>query len=279
MKNHQINVRGKLMEMSNPKVMAIVNMTPDSFYDGGRYTENEAFKSRIDQVIVDGADIIDVGGMSSRPGADIIDPEEEWIRVAPAIEYIIDQYEGATISIDTIHSEVAKKALDLGVHIINDISGGAYDESIIDTAVAYDAPYIMMHMQGTPADMQRFVDYEDIILDIMKYFNTRIRRYRDRGLKDIIIDPGIGFSKTVNDNFKLINHLSSFSITDCPILVGVSRKSFIYKSLDVSKEDALAGTIAMNMVSLTNGADILRVHDVREAVECVKLYRQLSVND
>lgn len=276
MTNTKINMKGRLLEVSKPLIMGIVNVTPDSFYDGGQSNSTETALQQASDMITEGADILDIGGMSSRPGAEIITPEEEWERVAPVILAIKKAFPKIVISIDTLHSYVAEKAIQAGADIINDISGGNHDEKIIDVAIRYNVPYIMMHMQGTPKTMQDNPQYEDVTLDILKELNLKINTYRAKGLKDIIIDPGFGFGKTIEENYQLLKKLSVFKITDCPILVGISRKSMIYKVLDNSPQEALNGTTALHMVALQNGASILRVHDVKEAKEVEKLYEKLS---
>lgn len=271
MKIQSINCRGRLLTFDTPKVMGILNVTPDSFYDGGAAG---SVGDRIVEMLEHGADIIDVGGMSSRPGASIISPEEEWQRVEPALKILRDM--DTLVSIDTLHADVAQRAMDYGVQIINDISGGTYDPAIIDVAASHRAGYVMMHMKGTPHTMQLDTKYEDVVLDILKIFNQRIAVYRERGLEDIMIDVGFGFGKTLEQNYTLLNRMDVFRITECPILVGISRKSMIYKALQTSPSDALNGTTALHMHALQHGANVLRVHDVREAKECIVLHQLLK---
>lgn len=267
-----LNCRGILLDLSTPKVMGILNVTPDSFFDGGKYTTQGNMIHQIETMIEDGVDIIDIGGMSSRPGAAIIAPSEELDRVLPAVDYIAKHHPTQLMSIDTLHSETARRCVEHGVHIINDISGGTHDIHIVEVAIDWDCPYVMMHIQGTPADMQKDPVYDDVVLDVLSDFAERVRAYRDLGLKDIVIDPGFGFGKTVEHNYALTSQLSTLRILDCPILVGVSRKSMLYRPLKITSQDALNATTALHMVLLQNGASILRVHDVREAKECIKIF-------
>ena len=267
-----LNCRGKLVDLECPKVMGVLNCTPDSFYDGGKY-EGRSMEAQIEKMIDEGVDIIDVGGMSSKPGAEIISAEDEIARVTPALKYINSVHSDAIISIDTLHSKVATVALDHGVHMINDISGGEYDKNLVRVSIENNIPYIMMHMQGKPSNMQDAPTYDDVVLDILKAFNVKISKYRSEGLKDIVIDPGFGFGKTVKHNYDLLAGLSTFRITKCPLLVGVSRKSMLYKPLGIDPQKALNATSAAHMIALQNGANILRVHDVKEAKQCVKIFQ------
>ena len=269
-----LNCNGRLLSLEIPIVMGILNVTPDSFYDGGKYTRVENALKKAEKMIEEGAAIIDVGGMSSRPGAEIIDPEEEIKRVVPVIEGLKRVHPDTIVSIDTVHGRVAQKAINAGASIINDISGGSIDEGILEVAKKNDTPYILMHMKGKPNTMQDNPEYTDVALDILKYLRDKVFELRKLGLKDIVIDPGFGFGKTIEQNYELLRKLSSFKILDCPILVGISRKSMIYKVLDVDADNALNGSTAAHMVALQNGSNILRVHDVREAAECVKIYQQ-----
>jgi len=271
-----INCKGKLLNLDQPKVMGILNVTPDSFYDGGENNSIGQIINKVSQFAEEGAHIIDIGGMSSRPGAKIISPKEEIERIVPAIKYIVENHSEIFISIDTIHGEVAEEALSLGAHIINDISSSEHDNEIIQVAIKNKAPYIAMHMLGMPENMQDSPVYEDVTLDILKYFDFKIREFKSQGLTDVIIDPGFGFGKSLEHNYTLLNKLKSFNILDVPVLVGLSRKSMIYKPLGIGPENALSGTSALHMVALQNGAKILRVHDVKEAIECIDLYRLLS---
>ena len=274
--NFTLNCNGKLIDTSTPLVMGVINATPDSFYDGGQYTILESAMNRIEQIVEEGCDIIDIGGMSSKPGAKIIDPQEELKRVLPIISAARIRFPNIPISIDTIHSEVAKSAIEAGANIVNDISGGEVDPKIWDVCIEYSVPYILMHMQGRPENMQDNPTYDDVVFDILNYLKTKVVQLRKRGLKDIILDPGFGFGKTIDQNYSLLKKLSVFKILECPVLIGLSRKSMIYKLLEGTPQSALNGTTAAHMIALMNGAQILRVHDVKEAVECVKIYRQVA---
>lgn len=267
-----LNARGKLLDLSSPLVMGILNATPDSFYDGGKYVGIDSAVSRALDMIDEGADIIDVGGMSSRPGADLVDPGEEQSRVIPVIEKVLSAKPGTVVSIDTIHASTAEAALDAGASIVNDISGGRYEEKIITVAAAAGAPFVCMHMQGMPKTMQNAPSYGDVVHEVLQYFVERLRVLRSAGISDVIIDPGFGFGKSVEHNFQLLNKLSVFSILEMPVLAGISRKSMICKVLKVNPVDALNGTTALHMVALQNGAKILRVHDVKEAREVIALH-------
>ena len=267
-----INCRGKLINLSSPKVMGILNITPDSFHDGGHYTELNAALVRVEKMLNEGVDFIDIGGMSSRPGAEIISEEEELNRVIPMVKGIVENIPEAIISVDTLRANVAKEALQAGVHIINDISAGRFDEAMINTVAHFKAPYIIMHMQGLPANMQDAPKYNDIICEVYDFFLERIKNCRAAGIIDTIIDPGFGFGKNVEHNYTLLRNLNYFANLQLPILAGVSRKSMICKVLGVNPGKALNGTTAVNMLALLNGAQILRVHDVKEANEVIKIF-------
>jgi len=249
--------------------MGILNLTPDSFFDGGKFNEVEAAVQRAEQMLEEGADILDLGAYSSRPGAEDISEEEELNRMIPALEEIVKRFPDALISIDTFRSGVAEKALEAGAHIINDISGGNLDEQLPLVAAKYNAPYICMHMKGTPQTMQQNLQQEPIMPEVLSFFAHRVPKLVRQGLKDVIIDPGFGFGKTLEQNYEMVEHLSDFAILDKPILVGVSRKSMIKKKFGESPEQTLQGTIEVNRQLLQNGADILRVHDVKEVVELI----------
>jgi dihydropteroate synthase len=272
-----INVRGNLIDLSVPKVMGIINVTPDSFYKGSRVTtEDEIIKSAL-HMIEDGADILDVGGYSSRPGAAEVRPDEERSRVINALKLISRELPDAVISIDTFRSEIAMEAvLEYGAGVINDISGGDADKKMFSVVEKIQVPYIMMHMQGVPGTMQENPVYDDIVADILRWFGERIFRLQSMGVNDIIIDPGFGFGKTTAHNFRMLRYLGDFSIVGLPLLVGFSRKSMIWKTLGITPDEALNGTSVLNTVALMNGADILRVHDVKEAVQAVKLVEKLK---
>jgi len=276
---NSLNCNGHLLNLEEPVVMGILNMTPDSFYDGGQVTDLGMAIERVGKMLEDGASIIDIGGMSSRPGAEVIDIAEEAERVLPIIKKVKQTYPDTIISIDTVHSEIAQKAIDQGASIINDISGGSIDSQIWEVASKNNVPYILMHMQGSPSTMQVNPQYDDVVLDILKYLRDMVFKLRSIGIKDIIIDPGFGFGKTVEQNYDLLGGLSSFKILDCPILVGLSRKSMIYKLLDNNAKEALNGTTAAHMIALQKGAKILRVHDPKQASECIKIYKQLKIKN
>ena len=274
-----INARGTLIGLEVPKVMGILNVTPDSFYKGSRLSSDEEILNTAEKMIEDGADILDVGGYSSRPGAQEVSPEEEGKRVLKAIKLISAGFPKAIISVDTFRSEIAEEAINgCGAHIINDISGGDADPGMFRVVQELNVPYILMHMKGNPMTMQDNPVYNDVVSDILKWLGERIFRLRSAGVKDIIIDPGFGFGKTITQNFELLSRLGDFSIAGLPLLVGLSRKSMIWKTLGITAEDGLAGTIALNTIALLKGADILRVHDVKEAVQAVKLVSRLREN-
>jgi dihydropteroate synthase len=275
-----INAGGKLLDLEIPKVMGIINITPDSFYKGSRYnTDVEILKAAM-QMVSEGADILDIGGYSSRPGAAVISPSEESERVFKAIKLIRKEIPEVIISIDTFRADVAQAAvIDYGVNMINDISGGDADSKMFSVIEQLNVPYIMMHMKGNPLTMQKNPVYDDVVADILKWLATRIHKLQSVGVKDIIIDPGFGFGKTVDHNFELLRRLYDFSVAGLPILVGLSRKSMIWKTLNITAEDALNGTTVLNTIALINGADILRVHDVKEAVQTVQLIRKLKLRN
>ena len=272
-----INVRGNLIDLSVPKVMGIINVTPDSFYEGSRFMEDNEIIRIASKMIEDGADILDVGGYSSRPGAENITAEEERTRVIKAVKLINHELPEAIISIDSFRSEIVLEAVtECGAGIINDISGGESDANMFSVVERLRVPYIMMHMQGVPGTMQKNPVYDDVVADILRWFGDRIFRLQSMGVSDIIIDPGFGFGKTTAHNFEMLRHLGDFSIAGLPVLVGVSRKSMIWKTLEITPGEALNGTSVLNTVALLNGADILRVHDVKEAVQAVKLVEMLK---
>ena len=273
--NKTLNVRGKLLDPSTPKVMGILNVTPDSFYDGGKFTTENPILEQVKKMLDEGADIIDIGGYSTRPGAADIPVEEETVRVLGVIQMIMKTFPEAILSIDTFRSSVAKKAVEAGAAIINDVSGGEQDPLMFETVAALNVPYILMHMRGTPQTMTKLTDYENLIKDVADYFQKKIYRLRQLKVKDIIIDPGFGFAKTADQSFELLNHLDYFRVMGVPILAGLSRKSMIWRTLSQVPEEALTGTIALNTTALLKGASILRVHDVKEAVACIKLIKRL----
>lgn len=271
-----INCKGQLIDLSTPKIMGILNITPDSFYDGGRRKTTREFLLHTEEMLRAGADFIDVGAYSSRPGAVDISEEEELQRILPVAESLLKNFPDILLSIDTFRSRIAKEAVEAGAAIVNDISAGNLDPKMMEVVAKLQVPYIMMHMRGNPTTMKNLNEYEDLLQDILFYFSEKIAQARDLGINDLIIDPGFGFSKNIRQNFELLSHLELFKNLDLPILSGVSRKSFIYKTLDMEPDEALNGTTVLNTVSLIKGADILRVHDVKEAVEAVKLTQRLK---
>ncbi len=271
-----INCKGQLIDLFTPKVMGILNITPDSFYDGGKYSTEEAVLEQAEKMLREGADMLDIGGMSSRPGAEIIPAEEELQRVLPHIKNIVQQFPDAVISIDTIRSKVADECLRAGAHIINDISAGRFDSEMIPVVAKHKAPFTIMHMQGLPADMQKQPEYKNVTTEIMDFFAERIAVCRKAGILDTVVDVGFGFGKSVEHNYTLLRNLNYFAQLNVPILAGVSRKSMICKILGVNPENALNGTTAANTMALMKGANILRVHDVKEAKEVVKLFSSLK---
>lgn len=272
-----IKIKGELINFSVPKIMGILNVTPDSFYDGGKYNSEKKILNQVEKMISSGADIIDVGGYSSRPGAKEISIENELSRVIPIIQLISKRFPNIIISIDTFRSKVANQAVNSGAHMINDISGGNLDSNMFKTVSKLDVPYILMHMRGSPKNMMNNTNYDDILNEIKNYFSERISKAKLDGVNDIIIDPGFGFSKTKEQNYKLMNRLEFLKEFKTPIVVGISRKSMIYKTLDTTPDKALNGSTILHTISLLKGANILRTHDVLEAVECVKIIRQLNL--
>ena len=271
-----INLRGKLINFSVPKIMGILNITPDSFYDGGRYNSRDKIKKQIEKMIISGADIIDIGGYSSRPGAKQISIEDELNRVIPAIEILKQKFPETIVSIDTFRSRVAREAIISGADIVNDISGGNLDPNMFETVSKHKVTYILMHMRGSPKNMMSKTDYENVTKDVCKYFSERIDKAKSFGINDIIIDPGFGFSKTTQQNYEIFNNLEFFKEFQRPIIIGISRKSMIYKILNTTPEKALNGSSVLHTISLMKGANILRTHDVKEALECVKIVSQLN---
>ncbi|ENA1802106.1 dihydropteroate synthase [Flavobacterium psychrophilum] len=273
-----INCKGQLIDLSIPKVMGILNVTPDSFYDGGRFVSEKNVLIQVENMLQDGANFIDIGGQSSKPKAAIVSIDEELKRVVSIVDLILKKFPETMISIDTFNSKVAQIAVENGAAIINDISAGNLDDNMFETIAKLQVPYIMMHMRGTPQTMQEMTNYDDLLKDILFYFSEKVAKARSFGINDLIIDLGFGFAKTLEQNFELLNKLELFEMLELPILVGVSRKSMIYKTLETTPENALNGTSVLNTIALTKGGNILRVHDVKEAVECVKLYAMLDRN-
>lgn len=279
MQEYSINIDGELITFDRPQIMGILNVTPDSFFSGSRCQDSDAIRRRIHQFETDGADIIDIGGYSTRPGATVISSEEEFHRLSQGIEIIKKEVPNMIISIDTFRADVARKCVEnYGGMIINDVSGGTLDVNMFSTVAELKVPYILMHMRGTPATMNTLTEYDNLIVDVIRDLAQKVSQLTLLGVNDIIIDPGFGFSKTVEQNYELMNHLEEFKILDLPILVGISRKSMIYRALNLTPESSLTGTIALNMVSLMNGASILRVHDVKEAKETLGIYNMLIKN-
>lgn len=270
-----INCNGQLIDLSSSKVMGILNLTPNSFYDGGKFTEEKAILLQVEKMINDGATFIDIGGNSSKPNAEFVTEEEELNRVVPMIQKIVKEFPSVILSIDSFRSKVAFESVQNGVAIVNDISAGSLDNQMMQTVAQLKVPYIMMHMKGNPQTMQSLAQYENLVKELLFYFSEKVAQARCLGINDIIVDPGFGFAKTIANNFELMQKLELLQMLELPLLVGVSRKSMIYKTLNTSSENALNGTTALNMFALTKGAKILRVHDVKEAVECVKLYNKI----
>lgn len=255
--------------------MGILNITPDSFFDGGKYNDEKDILRQVDKMLSEGATFIDVGAYSSRPGADFVSEKEELKRIIPIVKLILDYFPETLISVDTFRSEIAKKCVDSGAALINDISGGQLDDNMLQTVADLQVPYIMMHMRGNPQTMQQQTDYDDLVKDIILYFSERIATARALGIIDVIVDPGFGFAKTLEQNYELLGKLELFKMIDKPMLVGISRKSMIYKLLETTPDKALNATTTLNTVALQKGVSILRVHDVKEAVECIKLVEML----
>ena len=273
-----LNIRGELIDLSTQKVMGILNVTPDSFYDGGYYNSNAKILNQVEKMIKDGATIIDIGGYSSRPGADNIAEKIELDRVIPTLKDCKKYFPETFFSIDTFRSKVAEECIYNGADIINDISGGNLDINMMKVVGKYQIPYVIMHMKGNPSNMLKKAKYDDIIGELISYFSKKIDDAAKANIKDIIIDPGFGFAKNISQNFQLLNSLDFFKNLQKPLLVGLSRKSMIYKTLNIKPDKALNGSTALHTISLIKGANILRVHDVKEAVECVKLVEELKKN-
>ncbi len=275
--HYTLNVRGRLLDLSKPQVMGILNVTPDSFYAGSRMETEEAVRRRVRQIIAEGGSMIDVGAYSSRPGAADVSAEEEMERLRRGMRIVREEAPEIPVSVDTFRADVAKMAVEeLGVDIINDISGGELDKEMFKTVAKLGVPYILMHMKGTPQTMQQAPHYEDLMKEVMLYFAEKVQQLRDLGQKDIVLDPGYGFAKTIDHNYELLKHQEMLEVFELPLLVGVSRKSMIYRFLGSSPEEALNGTTVLNTIALQKGANILRVHDVKEAVEVVRLVEKFS---
>jgi dihydropteroate synthase len=274
--NKTLNLGGRLVDLNTPCVMGILNITPDSFFEGSRVTTEKAILNQAEKMLSEGAAMLDIGGYSSRPGAEHISEAEETERAVSAIKLIHTHFPSAILSIDTFRSSVARQAVSEGASIINDISAGELDNAMFETVANLGVPYIAMHMRGTPQTMKTLTEYNNLITEVASYFSEKINTLHQLGVKDIIIDPGFGFAKTIEQNFQLLSHLDYYRLLHKPILAGLSRKSMIWKTLNTTPEHALNGTTALNMVALQKGATILRVHDVKEAVEVIKLYGKIS---
>lgn len=270
-----INCKGNLIDLNSPKVMGILNVTPNSFFDGGKYANENSILQQVEKMLAYGATFIDIGAYSSKPNAEFVSENEEISRLLPVIGSVLKNFPETVISVDTFRASVANKAIENGACIVNDISAGSLDENMIQTVANLKVPYIMMHMKGNPQTMQSLTQYENIVKEMLFYFSAKVAQARSLGINDLIVDPGFGFAKTLEQNFEVMNKLELFQMLELPLLVGVSRKSMIYKTLETSAEFALNGTTVLNTIALQKGAKILRVHDVKEAVECVKLYESL----
>lgn len=274
---YTINVKGQLIDLSEPQVMGILNVTPDSFFSGSRKQTETEIRERVDEIFNEGASMIDVGAYSSRPDADDISPEEEMSRLRRGLKIVREMYPEAVVSVDTFRADVARMCVEeYGADIINDISGGNMDCRMFSTVAELGIPYILMHMKGTPQTMQQSPQYDDLMKDILLYFAERVQQLRDLGQKDIIIDPGFGFAKTLNHNYELMQQLDKLGVFELPVLVGISRKSMIYRLLGRTPADALNGTTTLNTIALLKGANILRVHDVKECVEVVNIVKKMK---
>ena len=270
-----INCKGQLIDLDYPKVMGILNLTPDSFYDGGKYKSASEILAQVEKMLKEGATFIDIGAYSSRPGAIHISQEEELSRLLPVLQLMIQEFPDALVSVDTFRSHVASEAIQSGACMINDISGGSLDQDMFSTIAKLQVPYVLMHMVGTPQNMQQNIHYENLVKDIIFYFSQKVFELRKLGVNDIILDPGFGFSKTLDQNFELLQKLELFSGMDLPVLVGLSRKSMLYKLFDLNANSALNATTSANTIALMKGAGILRVHDVKEAMETITIFEKM----
>lgn len=274
-----INISGRLVSLDEPQVMGILNVTPDSFFAESRCGSDEEVRQRVCSIRNEGASMIDIGAYSSRPGADDVSQDEELRRLLPAIRIVREEWPDAIVSVDTFRSAVARRAIEAGADIINDISGGEMDADMFGTVAELQVPYILMHMQGTPQNMQQKPHYDNLMCEVFRSLGERVEILHELGVADIILDPGFGFGKTLQQNYEMMSRLSEFGLLDCPLLVGISRKSMIYRLLDITPGQSLNGTTVLNTIALMNGASILRVHDVREAVETVKIYLQCLTSE
>ncbi len=276
-KKSTLNCRGKILSLETPLVMGILNITPDSFFPGSRLSSVDEVLQRAEAMLTEGADILDIGGYSSRPGAADISVKEELDRVVPAVEAIMKAFPEAILSVDTFRAAVAEASINAGASIINDIAGGLLDENMFETVARLQVPYILMHMRGTPQNMQSLTNYNDLVTEVINELQVQVAKLTQIGAKDIILDPGFGFAKTIEHNFELLNRMDELRIFGLPVLAGLSRKSMVYKALGITQTDALTGTIAVNTIALTRGADILRVHDVKEAKQTIELYKKTTL--
>jgi len=268
-----LNLRGNLIDLSYPIVMGILNITPDSFYDGGYYNDEIRMLERVGHMLTDGATIVDVGGYSSRPGAKDVSEEEELQRIIPAIKAIMKEYPDAYVSVDTFRSKVAEAAIGEGAVMVNDISAGSLDSKMFETVGKLNVAYVLMHMRGNPQNMQTLTGYDNLLLDVIDFLQKKIHELHKYKIKDIVIDPGFGFAKTMDQNYDLLKHLNYFRLLNQPVLAGMSRKSMIYKKLNTTSERSLNGTTTLNAIALMNRVSILRVHDITEAQEAIMLYK------
>ncbi|MEO7977232.1 dihydropteroate synthase [Flavobacterium sp.] len=272
-----INCKGQLIDLSIPKVMGILNITPNSFFDGGKYKNQDEIISQVTKMLNDGATFIDIGAYSSKPSAEFVSEKEEIERIVPVIQLILNNFPDTLLSIDTFRAEVAKTSIENGAAIINDISAGGLDDKMFDVIAHYNVPYIMMHMRGNPKTMQGLTQYDDIVKEMLFYFSEKAKKAKNFGINDLIVDPGFGFAKTTNQNYEILQKMELFNLLELPVLAGFSRKSMIYKTLNGTAQEALNGTTVLNTIALTKGAKILRVHDVKEAMETVTLYNKISL--
>ena len=271
-----INCRGNLIDLTIPKIMGILNVTPNSFYDGGEYSNETEILYQVEVMLDEGATFIDIGAYSSKPNAEFVSEQEELQRIVPVVNLILKHFPETILSIDTFRSEVAKACIENGAELINDISAGSLDEKMMEIVSQYQLPYVMMHMRGNPQTMQTLTQYDNIVQEMLLYFSEKVAQARSFGINDLILDPGFGFAKTTEQNYEVLQKLELFQMLELPILAGVSRKSMIYKVLNTSSQEALNGTTFLNTIALTKGAGILRVHDVKEAMECVTLFNKLN---
>ena len=271
-----INCKGQLIELATPKVMGILNVTPNSFFDGGKYKNQQEILSQVELMLAQGATFIDIGAYSSKPNADFVSVKEELARIIPVVDLILKHFPKVLLSIDTFRSEVAQLTIENGAALNNDIAAGSLDEQMMAVVAKHNVPYIMMHMRGTPQTMQTMTDYEDIVKEMLFYFSQKVHQARSLGINDLILDPGFGFAKTTDQNYEVLQKMELFQILELPLLAGISRKSMVYKPLHSNASEALNGTTVLNTIALTKGAKILRVHDVKEAMECITLYNKLN---